>query len=70
MNLTYKTTSAQPDKLRVMHIIVIETESLATTRQKEVLTFARSRISSKSIWKELKEAVRLGEHLQIIGGGN
>lgn len=67
MNLDYKTTAIQ-GKLRTVHIIVIEAESLTTTIAKEVLTFAKPRIQSKFVWKQLKEAVRLGESLTIKGG--
>jgi hypothetical protein len=67
MNLDYKTTTIE-GKLRTVHIIVIEAESLTTTIAKEVLTFAKPRIQSKFVWKQLKEAVRLGESLTIKGG--
>ncbi len=68
MNLDYKTTTAHPDKLRTLHIIVIDGESLSTTRGKEVLQFAKNREIDKYGWKELKEAVRLGKSLTIRGG--
>lgn len=68
MNLDYKTTTAHPDKLRTMHIIVIDGESLATTRAKEILQFAKNRSIGKYDWKELKEAVRLGQSISIKGG--
>lgn len=67
MNLDYKTTTVT-GKLRTMHIIVIEAESLITTIAKEVLIFAKPRIHDKIVWKQLKEAVRLGETLTIRGG--
>ncbi len=67
MNLDYKTTTIQ-GKLRTVHIIVIEAESLTTTIAKEVLVFAKARIASKIVWKQLKEAIRLGESLMIRGG--
>jgi hypothetical protein len=67
MNLDYKTTTFG-ESLRTIHIIVIEAESLTTTRAKEVLTFAKPRIQSKFNWKQLKECVRLGESLTIRGG--
>lgn len=68
MQLDYKTTTAHPDKLRTLHIIVIDGEALSTTREKEVLVFAKPRLNSKHDWRDLKEAVRLGNSLQIKGG--
>lgn len=68
MNLDYKITTAFPDKLRTMHIIVIDGESLATTRAKEVLQFAKNRNIARHDWRDLKDAVRLGEPLQIRDG--
>lgn len=65
MNLDYKISTNSPDKLRTLHIIVIDGESLSTTRAKEVLQFAKNRSISKFDWKELKEAVRLGNPLSI-----
>ncbi len=67
MNLTYKTTT-NGKSLRTIHIITIEAESLTTTIAKEVLAFAKPRIQSKIIWKQLKDCVRLGESLRISGG--
>lgn len=63
MNLSYSIT-AKENSLRRLHIIIIDGERLGTTRQKEILIFARSRISSKYDWKQLKDAVRLGESLE------
>lgn len=68
MDLDYKTTTAHPDKLRTLHIIVIDGESLSTTRAKEVLQFAKNRQPSKSVWRELKNAVRLGHSMTARGG--
>lgn len=68
MKISYSTSTA-PGSLRTVHTIVIETESLTTTRAKEVLTFAKPRIFSKIVWKQLKDAVRLGESLEVTGGG-
>lgn len=68
MTLSY-TTSAIEGSLRTVHTIVIDGEQLVTTRSKEILQFARPRIYSKWVWKALKEAVRLGEPLQVTGGG-
>lgn len=68
MTIRYS-TSTVTGKLRTMHTIVIEHEALATTKAKEVLTFAKPRIFSKIVWKQLKEAVRLGESLTVEGGG-
>lgn len=67
MKLSY-TTSTTPGSLKTIHTIVIETERLETTRAKEVLLFAKPRIFSKYVWKQLKESVRLGENLEIMGG--
>ncbi len=64
MQLSYSIT-AKDGSLRRLHIIVIDGERLETTREKEVLIFARPRINSKYHWKSLKEAVRLGESLEI-----
>lgn len=67
MTLSYKTTTVE-GKLRTVHIISIDGESLTTTRQKEVLIFAKPRIFDKIVWKELREAVRLGTTLEVSGG--
>lgn len=68
MTISYS-TSTMPGSLRTVHTIVIEKESLVTTRAKEILVFAKPRIFSKDVWKQLKESVRLGESLEIRGGG-
>lgn len=68
MNLSYS-ISTVPNKLRTVHHIKIEHEELFTTRSKEVLLFAKPRIFDKLTWKKLKEAVRLGHSLQVMGGG-
>lgn len=68
MNLDYKTTTVAPDKLRTMHVVIVEDEFLTTTRAKEVLQFVKSRNPTKSEWKHVKEAVRLEEPLTIRGG--
>lgn len=68
MNISYTTTTA-PGSLRTIHIIVIENERFETTRAKEILTFAKPRVFSKDVWQQLKECVRLGESLQVMGGG-
>ncbi len=65
MNLDYKTSFVNPDKLRTLHIVVIESEILTTTRAKEILNFVKNRNPTKSEWKQLKEAVRLGLTLQL-----
>lgn len=67
MNIDYKTTTVL-GKLRTVHILVIDGESLTTTRQREVLVFAKPRIRDKFVWKQFKEAVRLGQSLTIRGG--
>lgn len=61
--ITYKDGSLRP-----IHNLVIGDEQIISTRQKEVLAFARPRITAKYDWKQLKEAIRLGNHLQIMGG--
>jgi len=68
MKISYS-TSTVPGKLRTVHTIVIEHETFETTRAKEILTFAKPRIFDKLVWKELKEAVRLGNSLTVDGGG-
>jgi hypothetical protein len=67
MNLTY-TTSTKPGSLRTIHTIVIDGQEKVSTKAKEILTFAKPRIFSKSVWKELKEAVRLGHNMTVTGG--
>jgi hypothetical protein len=67
MNLSY-TISANPGSLRTIHTIVIDGQELVSTRAKEILIFAKPRIYSKSVWKELKDAVRLGQPITVTGG--
>lgn len=69
MNLDYKTTTVKPDLLRTMHIIIIDSEILTTTREKEVFQFAKSRGIAKFDWRDLKEAVRTGKPLSIRDKG-
>jgi hypothetical protein len=64
MTLFYS-TSTKAGSLRTIHTIVIYDERLETTRAKEILVFAKPRIPSKYDWKLLKEAVRLGEPLEL-----
>jgi hypothetical protein len=52
-----------------LHKLEIDGEKIETTRAKEVLDFAKSRLYDKSVWKELKEAVRLGKSMTVTGGG-
>lgn len=52
-----------------LHTLQIEGEKIQTTRAKEVLEFAKSRIFDRSVWKQLKEVVRLGKTLTVDGGG-
>lgn len=66
MKLDYKTTTTGPDRLRTLHIVVVEDEILSTTRAKEILAFVKNRKPSKYEWKMVKEAVRKGEHLKIF----
>jgi hypothetical protein len=68
MNLDYKITTIGPDKLRTIHVAIVEDEFLTTTRAKEVLQFVKNRNPSRSEWKQLKEAVRLGKTLKIADG--
>lgn len=68
MTLSYSITTI-PGSLRTLHKIVIDGESLETTRAKEVKLFAKPRIFDKYVWKELKEAIRLGHPLEVKGGG-
>lgn len=68
MTLSYS-TSTKEGSLRTTHKIVIDGEQLITTRAKEVLILAKPRIYSKYVWKQLKESVRLGESLEVMGGG-
>lgn len=66
MNLDYKTTTTGPDRLRTLHIVIVEDEILSTTRAKEIQTFIKNRKPSKFEWKMVKEAVRNGEQLKIL----
>jgi len=50
------------------HLLTINGECISTTQQKEVLLFARNRITDKFTWKELKEAIRTGQPIEINGG--
>lgn len=68
MNLDYKITTAHPDKLRTLHILVIDGELISTTKANELRQFAKNRGVAGHHWKELKEAIRLGNHLSIKGG--
>lgn len=52
-----------------LHKITIETENFETTEAKKILRFARTRVFDRSVWKEIKEAVRLGTTLTVDGGG-
>lgn len=68
MNLSYSISIA-PNSLRTIHTILIDGEQLSTTRAKAILIFAKPHIFDKLVWKELKEAVRLGQPLEVKGGG-
>ncbi len=68
MELRYK-TSTVTGHLRVIHRINIDGEEFETTRAKDILIWAKPRIHSKFVWKQLKESVRLGEVLTVDGGG-
>lgn len=70
MNLEYRTSFVAPDKLRTLHIVVIDSEILTTTIAKEVLQFVKARNPTKHEWKELKEAVRLGRPLILRNNFN
>lgn len=61
-------TSTIAGTLRTVHKIVIETEKFESTRAKEILLFAKPRLFDKFVWKQLKEAVRLGQSLEVMGG--
>jgi hypothetical protein len=67
MNLDYKTTTSG-NSLRTIHVIVIDGEFLSTTRSTEILQFAKNRNPSRYNWKQIKNAVRLGEQLRITNG--
>jgi len=66
MKLDYKTTTTGPDRLRTLHIVVVEDEILSTTRAKEILSFVKIRKPTKYEWKMVKEAVRKWEQLKIL----
>lgn len=66
LQISYSTTTKE-GSLRTVHTIKIDGEQLITTRAKEVLIFAKPRIFSKHTWKTLKECVRLGESLEVMG---
>lgn len=68
MTIRYS-TSTIPGKLRTVHTIVIEHEKLETTKAREILIWAKSRIFDRYVWKELKEAVRLGIPFTVEGSG-
>lgn len=61
--------STKLGSLRTIHNIVIDGKELKTTRAKEVLIFAKPLIYDKIVWRELKDAVRLGNTLEVRGGG-
>ena len=65
MNLDYKTSTVASDKLRTLHIVIVDAEILTTTRQKEILQFVKARKPTKYEWKKVKEAVRLGNELKL-----
>jgi len=65
MNLDYKTTTVDPNRLRTMHIVIVEDEILTTTRADEVLKFVKKRNPTKYEWKQFKEAVRNGEQIKL-----
>lgn len=68
MTISYTTTTV-PGSLRTLHKITIETENFESTRAKEVLVWAKPRIFDKFVWRQLKDCVRLGQPLQVTGGG-
>ena len=47
------------------HYLEINGEAITTTKQKEIILFARSRITGRFEWKEFKEAVRLQQPITI-----
>jgi hypothetical protein len=51
------------------HYLEIDGEKFESTREKEVRNWAKTRIYSRYIWKQLKESIRLGESLTVDGGG-
>lgn len=68
MTLSYS-PSTKEGSLRTLHKITIDGEYFETTRAKELLIWAKPRIFSKFVYKELTEAVRLGKNLEVSGGG-
>ena len=67
MTLSYF-TSTKEGSLRTIHKIVIDGKELTTTKAKDILIFAKPKIFSKNDWKQLKEAVKFRESLEIMGG--
>ena len=65
MNLDYKTTTMGPDRLRTLHVAIVDGEIITSTRSKEVLQFVKNRNPTRYEWKKFKEAVRLGETLKL-----
>jgi hypothetical protein len=65
MNLDYKTTTVDPNKLRTMHIVIVEDEILTSTRADEILKFVKRRNPTKFEWKQFKDAVRNGEQIKL-----
>ena len=53
---------------RAQHSLTINGEAIITTNAKEILNFAKPRMTDRRVWKELKEAVRLGQRLTIREG--
>jgi hypothetical protein len=68
MTISYKTSTIS-GTLRTVHTIRIDEDELTSTRAKEILVFAKPRIFSKKTWKLLKKCVRVGEPLEVKGGG-
>jgi len=56
--------STKPNSLRIVHTIFIDGEKLESTKQDEILHFARPKIDNYE-FKELKTAIRIGEDLHI-----
>jgi len=68
MNISY-TPATIPGKLRTEHKITIDHQTFSTTRKKEILVWAKSRIFDKYTWRKLQEAVRLETSFTAAGGG-
>ncbi len=66
MKLEYRLSTVDPNRLRTLHIVVVEDEILSTTRADEVLKFVKRRNPTKAEWKEFKNAVRNGEQIKIL----